>query len=181
MAIKKRTLVRLRRLLRSALQGRAANSPFRKPAITPNFYCPHCGKLLPFGANKCKYCLEEIDAERAEFNTAINFVLTQAISHANIISGFDPGVVVFIVVTVMNTFWLKQELYSAVPKIWITFEIISSLIWFLPIANIIYWFYAYGRWNVADDEYAAKKKDMRLSLRMWIAAYAFHLVLIFAF
>lgn len=75
--------------------------------------------------------------------------------------------------------WLKSEFYAEIPRLWIFIELVISVIWLLPIVAIIFWFYAYGRWKIADEEYESKKKSMWLSLRMWVAAYVLHIVLNF--
>jgi len=151
---------------------------FSKPAVYLNFYCPHCEQLLPHGTQCCPYCLEEIDEERSEFNVLINFALTQASSHANTISTGDPAIIFFVIGSLCIR-WLKSEFYAEIPKLWTFIELVVSLIWLLPIVAIIFWFYAHGRWKILDEEYESKKKSMWLSLKMWVAAYAFHVVLNF--
>lgn len=153
-------------------------SVFSKPAIHENFLCPHCGELLPYKTKRCNYCLEEIDAERASINAFIYFGLTQASSHANIISTLDPSIIFFVIGSLCIR-WLKLEFYSDIPRLWIVFEIICGLVWLLPLVGVILWLYRYGRWrNIENDEYQTKRKSMRLSLRMWLAAYIFHIGLL---
>ena len=67
------------------------------------------------------------------------------------------------------------------PKAWISFEIVFGLVWLLHLAAIVLWFYSHGRWRILDEEYESKKKSMWLSLRMWLAAYAFHIALVLIF
>jgi len=155
-------------------------SVFSKPAIHENFFCQHCHALLPYGTKQCKYCLKEIDEEHAKINAFINFQLTQASSHANIISTSDPAII-FFVFGALVTRLFKREFYVEIPSIWPFIEITFSLFWFLPVAAIIFWFYRYGKWKMIDDEeYQSKRQSMRLSLRMWLAAYVFHIILLIA-
>ena len=155
-------------------------SLFSKPDIVLNFYCPHCSELLPYGTKQCKYCLEKIEEERAEFNTTIYFVLTQANSMANTVGTGDPAVIIFVVVSLILR-WLKVELYEVIPGVWIAIEVLFGLVWLLPLAAVVIWLYSHGRWRIIDEEYESKKKSMWLSLRMWLAAYAFHVILILLF
>ena len=153
-------------------------SVFSKPAIHENFFCPRCRALLPYGTKQCKFCLEDIDDEYARINAFINFQLTQASSHANIISTFDPAIF-FSVIGSLCMRWLKWEFYIEIPRLWPFIEIAYSLVWLLPIAAIMLWFYRYGRWRIINsEEYQANRKSMKLSLRMWLAAYVFHIILL---
>ena len=156
-------------------------SVFSKPPIHENFFCPYCRRLLVFGTQQCEYCREEIDDEYAAVNAYIHFQLTQASSHANTISTCDPAIIFFAISSVCLR-WLKLEFYSDIPRLWILFEIIFSLFWLLPLVAIIAWFYRYRRWRIIDEpEYQSKRKSMRLSFRMWLAAYVFQVVLLVAF
>jgi len=156
-------------------------SVFSKPAIHENFFCPHCRRLLVYGTQQCNYCLEEIDEEYANVNAYIYFQLTQASSHANTVATLDPAIIFFAIASLCMR-WLKLEFYSAIPRLWIVFEIIFSLFWLLPLVAIIAWFWRYRSWrNVDESEYQSKRKSMRLSFRMWLAAYVFHVVLLVVF
>jgi RNA polymerase subunit RPABC4/transcription elongation factor Spt4 len=156
-------------------------SVFSKPAIHENFFCPHCHRLLAYGTQRCKYCHEEIDEEYARVNAYIHFQLTQASSQANTIGTLDPAVIFFAIASLCMR-WLKLEFYGEIPRLWTVFEIIFSLFWLLPLVAIIVWFYRYRRWRIIDeDEYQSKRKSMRLSFRMWLAAYVFQVVLLVAF
>jgi hypothetical protein len=155
-------------------------SIFSKPAIHENFSCPNCRRLLPSGTKRCKYCLEEIDDDYANLNAFLHFQLTQAISHANIIATFDPAIVFFVIASLCLR-WLKLEFYSDIPHLSIALEIVFGLVWLAPVVAIIIWFYRYGRWRIIDEEeYQSKRRSMKLSLRMWLAAYAFHVILVVA-
>jgi hypothetical protein len=50
----------------------------------------------------------------------------------------------------------------------------------LKIERAEFWLYSHGRWRIIDEEYECQKTSMRLLLRMWLAAYAFHVILILA-
>jgi hypothetical protein len=156
-------------------------SLFSKPAIHANFFCPHCRRLLPYGTSCCKYCLEDIDDEYAQVNAYIHFQLTQAISHANKIATFDPAIIFFAIASLCLR-WLKLEFFGETPRLWIVVAILFNLVWLLPLVGIIVWFYRYGRWRaIEEEEYQSKRKSMRLSLRMWLAAYIFQVVILVAF
>jgi hypothetical protein len=138
-------------------------SVFSKPAIHENFFCPHCRRLLAYGTERCKYCLEEIDDEYAKVNAYIHFQLTQASSHANTIATFDPAIIFFAIAS-LCLHWLKWQFFGEIPRLWIVFEIIFNLVWLLPLVAIIAWFYRYRRWRIIDEEeYHSKSKRMRLS------------------
>jgi hypothetical protein len=156
-------------------------SIFSRPAIHENFFCPHCHRLLVYGTKCCNYCLEEIDDEYAKVNTYIHFQLTQAISHANTISAFDPAIIFFAIGSLFLG-WLKLEFFGEIPRLWIVFAIGFNLVWLLPLVGIVVWFYRYGRWRtIEEEEYQSKRKSMKLSLRMWLAAYIFQVVILVAF
>lgn len=153
-------------------------SVFSKPPIHENFYCPHCRRLLPYGTKQCKFCHEEIDSEYAARNAFINFQLTQASSHASVISTLEPAIIFFVLGS-LGLRWLKGEFYRDIPRAWPFIEIAFGLVWFVPVAAIILWFYRYGKWRMIDDEsYQSDRKSMRLSLRMWLAAYVFHIIVL---
>ena len=156
-------------------------SAFSKPPIHENFYCPHCKRLLVLGAKQCPHCLEELDEGYAHTSAYINFQLTQAISHANMISTFDPAIIFFGIASVC-LLWLKSEMVAEVPRVWTLLSAAHSLVWLLPLVAIVGWFFRYGKWRIIDEEeFQSKRQSMRLSFRMWLAAYVVQAVLLLAF
>ena len=152
---------------------------FPDEEISLKLYCPQCGELLPAGTERCKYCYEEIDEERGEFNTAIHYILTSAIKFANNIGTNDPAVFFYIGVTFLSL-WLKWGLKDeGLYFVWVLLEIYNSL-WLGAAIIIIIWLFSYGRFNIIDDEYEQKKKEMKQSLIMWLAAYVFHYFIVFS-
>lgn len=151
---------------------------FPNDEINLSLYCPQCSELLPVGTKRCKYCYEEIDEERGQFNTAISFALTAATSSANTVGTFDPAVIIYFGVTLLGL-WLKWMFISeGLYYVWLALEIFN-VVWFLPLIGIIIWLFSHGRWRIVEDEYEEKKKAMRQSLAMWLAAYVFHYAVTF--
>jgi hypothetical protein len=157
------------------LPPREGRSLFSKPAIHENFRCPSCHELLPFGTKRCAFCSEEIDEKTAAIGAYLNFAITQGTSHANMITSFDPAVVIFLIAALAMRF-LKGEFYSEFPRVWIVFQVVVSLIWLLPLLGIFRWFMLYGRVRIVDEEFMAKRKGLQLSFRMWLAAYVVHVL-----
>ena len=152
---------------------------FTKHTFTLYFNCPYCNQTLPFLAEQCKYCGEEITDDQKGLNTLVNYALTTSASFANDVGSNDPAVVIYILVSFVSLF-LKWMLYDSLYYFWLGLEIFTTLVWFLPLIAILCWLRFHGRWNIIDDEYEQKKKEMWASLRLWLAAYGFHYILLFA-
>ena len=148
--------------------------------ITPCFRCYYCRAILKLGAKYCLFCLNDIDQERARKEAAVYVTVTKAIQSAFAITNRDLVVLVFIV----YTFWMRwsgREGFYDVPRGWLWAEVIFAVFWLIPIVAIIRWFYLHGKLTTEDEEYLSAKKEVRRSLRLWIAAQIFHLLLVIAY
>lgn len=155
------------------------NNLFPNDEIYLKLHCPNCSELLPFETKRCKYCYEEVDDERSEFNTAVYFVLTAANSTANSVGTNDPAVLIYLGTTLLSLLLKWMFISDGLYYVWVVLEVFNT-VWFLPLIAILLWFYFHGRWNILDDEYEQKKKAMRQSLAIWLAAYVFHYAVTFA-
>lgn len=148
--------------------------------ITPCFRCYYCRQVVALGAQSCPHCDSEIDQERAEKEAAAYTAVTKAIQSARNITNRDLAILLFII----YTFWMRwsgREAFSDVPRGWLWAEIIFAVGWLIPIIAIVRWFHLHGKLITEDDEYLTAKKDVRWSLRLWIAAQVFHLLLVIAY
>lgn len=148
--------------------------------ITPCFKCRCCRAILALGARHCPYCESEIDQERAQ-NEAIAYVTTtKAIQSADAITNRDLVILLFI----FYTFWMRwsgREAFYDVSRGWLWAEVIFAVGWLVPIVAITRWFYLHGKLTTEDEEYLIARKEVRRSLRLWIAAQVFHLLLVVAY
>ena len=135
---------------------------------------------MALGAKYCPHCLNEIDEEHAKKEAAVRTAVTKAIQSARNITNRDLVVLLFIV----YTFWMRwsgREAFYDVPRGWLWAEVIFAVGWLIPIIAITRWFYLHGQLKTEDEEYLAAKKDVRWSLKLWIAAQVFHILLVVAY
>jgi hypothetical protein len=142
---------------------------FLEPAITPYADCHTCGQLVVLGSEHCVHCGIKLDQEDLLPSAVINFSLTQACSAANSIRSFDVAVVFFLACS-LGSYLMEMPFWW----LWIP----MSLVWLLPLIVILRWFYRHGRWQLADPEYDAAKKEMRAGLKLWLAAHGFNALMI---
>jgi len=148
--------------------------------ITPCFQCHYCREIVALGAKNCPHCECEINQERAKKEAAAYVAVTRAIQAAGNITNRDLVVLLFIA----YTFWMRwtgREGFYEVPRGWLCAEIVFAVGWLVPILAITRWIYRYGSLTTEDEEYLKAKKDVRWSLRLWIAAQVFHLLLVLAY
>jgi hypothetical protein len=135
---------------------------------------------VALGAKHCPYCEIEIDQERAKKESAAYTAVTKAIQSARNITNRDLVVLLFII----YTFWMRwsgREAFYDVPRGWLWAEVIFAVGWLIPITAIRRWFYLHGKIITEDKEYLAAKKDVQWSLKLWIAAQVFHILLVVAY
>jgi hypothetical protein len=148
--------------------------------ITPCFQCYCCREIVALGAKYCPYCASEIDQERAEKEATSYIAVTKAIQSAGAITNRDLVVLLFII----YTFWMRwcgREAFYDVPRGWLWAEVIFAVCWLVPIVAITRWFYLHGKLITGDEEYLTAKKEVRWSLKLWLAAQVFHLLLVVAY
>ena len=148
--------------------------------ITPCFRCYYCREVVALGAISCPHCDNEIDQQRAKKEAAAFAVITKAIQSAGAITNRDLVVLLFIT----YTFWMRwsgREAFFDIPRGWLLVELIFAAGWLIPVIAITRWFYKYGRQTTDDEEYLAAKKEVKSSLRLWIAVHVFHLLLVVAY
>jgi hypothetical protein len=148
--------------------------------ITPCFECYYCKKIVVFGAKNCPYCESEVDQERAKREATAYVAVTKAIQAAGTITNRDIAVFLFL----FYTFWMRwsgREAFYDAPRGWLWAEVIFAIGWLIPVVAISRWFYLHGGLTTEDEEYLTAKKDVRWSLRLWIAAQVFHLLLVVAY
>ena len=129
--------------------------------------CHTCGERVLFGREVCPYCGITLDLEDLFPSAAINYVLTRAISSANDIRGGNIAVFLSLGITVF-------ALLGDMP-FW--FHLLNCSGWGVLII-ILLWFWKHGRWRINDREYESVKREMKGSLRMWLIANAFNLIVL---
>ena len=147
---------------------------------TPYFECPACRRLLPITTERCQYCGEPIDPEASKQSSALYVRTTNAINAARAITNRDYAILLFLIYTIYMR-WGGRNAFNDVPRAWMWAEVVFAVIWIFPLVFLIRWFLLHDRCNTVDQEYAVAKKEVRLSLRLWIAAHEFHVLLVFAY
>jgi hypothetical protein len=145
--------------------------------ITPCFQCFYCRETVVLGTLDCPYCESEIDQQRAAKAAAVYLVTTKAVQSAGIITNGDISVLLFL----LYTFWLGLSIRNAfpeAPQAWLWIEGFFALFWSLPVIASLRWLHRFGKLITRDADYVTAKKDVRWSLRLWVAAHIFHLLLV---
>lgn len=133
------------------------DSMFKAPAVHPFVECPNCKHLLEYGAGKCPRCREEIDSDYALLSAVIVHHNTQAVSLANTIKTAEPAAIISIGASIYSYFLGLPALFA-----------LSFLMPVISLLVILIWFFRFGRFKIGDDEYLKAKRDMKLSLKLWL-------------
>ena len=135
---------------------------------------------MALGAKYCPHCESEIDQECAKKEAAAYTAVTKAIQSGGKITNRDLVVLLFVTYTFCMR-WFGREAFYDAPRGWLWAEVIFAIGWLIPIIAIMRWFYLHGRLTTEDEEYLKAKRDVKWSLRLWIAVQAFHLLLVVAY
>lgn len=130
-----------------------------EPEITATGNCHSCNELVQLGTVKCQYCGTLLDQQRMMASARENFVITQAVSSANTIHTFRPAAYLFIAIAV-GRFLMDYSVRN---------NLLISVMWFLPVATIIGWFFKHGGRNSSDEDYLESRKKMKSDLLLWLA------------
>lgn len=133
------------------------DSLFTNPPVTPFVECPECKRLIDCKAKVCPHCREEIDAEYAKLSTTIIVYNTAACSSANTIKTAEYGALIVFVATLLGIWAFDPGLV-----------ILNLLTPTLAIAAIVVWFRRFGWFKLGDAEFEKAKRDMRISIVLWI-------------
>jgi hypothetical protein len=133
-------------------------SKLHRPAVEPFVECPNCKRLLRYGTSVCPDCREEIGEEYSLLSASIHHFNTQACSAANEVKGGEPIIVLLSASAAFSFFMDWRGLY-----------VLSFFTPLLSIFLIVMWFRRYGKWAAGDEEYAAARRRMSQSLKLWLA------------
>lgn len=157
---------------------------FLDPSVHLFSKCPNCEKLIPIKTKgeefytedkNCQNCGFEFNSYELLQNLAINTIVTQAVSSANSITGFDLAVVIFIplIIFLLFIFPLFAPVFVFI-KIAFLFNISVN---FLPVIICIRWLLKFGRWQFEDEEFTESKKKVKSTLFLWVVAHIFSMIL----
>lgn len=130
----------------------------KKPAVVPFVECPNCKRLLEYGAARCPTCREEIEPEYAYISAVVVCHNTQAVSSANTIKTAEPAAIIIFMASLCAVFLKSPSL--------LVVNLITPL---LSLLAIFVWFYRYGKFKAGDEEYLRAKREMKASLKLWLA------------
>lgn len=133
------------------------DSLFTNPAVTPFVECPGCKRLIECEAKVCPHCREEIDPEYAKVSRAVTVYNTAACSSANTIKTAEYGALIVFLATLIGVWAIDPGLV-----------IVNLLTPILSIAAIVVWFRRFGWFRFGDAEFEKAKRDMRISMLLWI-------------
>jgi len=130
---------------------------------TPFVECPNCEKLVRVGVNRCPDCYENIPEAYALNSAAAVVANTVACDVANSIKAFDSFAVLAGIGSAV--IYLLDLYVSGSPKLFY-----FCLLWSaMPLTSVLLWLYRFGNFKLGDDEYLCAKRDLRRSLRLWLA------------
>jgi RNA polymerase subunit RPABC4/transcription elongation factor Spt4 len=141
------------------------DSMLKKPAVTPFVECPNCKRLIEYGAEKCPACREEIGGDYALVSAMVVVHNTQACSQANTIKTGDYA-------AFLSIFVALYAYALGAPGMFL----VALATPFMALLVIGVWFYRFGKFHIGDDDYLKAKRDMRGSLKLWLALLFVELV-----
>ena len=137
------------------------DSPFTDPAVSPFAECPTCKRLIAPKVEFCPHCREPIDPQYAQLSTYIVVFNTAACSSANTIKTAEYAAIIVFVATLLGVILFAPTLALV--------NVVNSV---MSIAAIVLWFRRFGRFRFGDADYEKAKRDMRISLVLWIVLLA---------
>lgn len=137
------------------------DSSFTDPAVSPFAECPTCKRLIAPTVEFCPHCREPIDSQYAQLSTFIVVFNTAACSSANTIKTAEYAAIIVFVATLLGVILVAPTLALV--------NVVNSV---MSIAAIILWFRRFGRFRFGDADYEKAKRDMRISLVLWIVLLA---------
>lgn len=132
-------------------------SLFTNPAVTPFVECPGCQRLIGCETKMCPHCREEIDPEYARASRAVIIYNTAACGSANTIKTAEYGALIVFVATLIG-------IWAVTPAL----AIVNLLTPVISVAAIVVWFRRFGWIKFGDAEFEKAKRDMRISLGLWM-------------
>ncbi|HEX8455734.1 MAG TPA: hypothetical protein VF656_00290 [Pyrinomonadaceae bacterium] len=129
-----------------------------RPAVTPFVECPNCGRLIEYGVAHCPACREEISEDYAQLSASVVVHNTQACSLANTIKSGDYAAIVS-GLAAFYAYAFSRHGYFLVA--------IATPVGFLLAIGL--WFRRYGKFPIGDEDYLKAGRDMRASLKLWLA------------
>jgi RNA polymerase subunit RPABC4/transcription elongation factor Spt4 len=139
-------------------------------AVVPFVECPNCEQLLEYGAETCPRCREEIDPGYGLVSAVVVHHNTQAFAVANTIKTFDPFA--YIAIPLSAVIYLIDTYAVGAPALFY-----FVLAWpAIPLLVILRWFKSYAPFRAGDEEFTRAGRDMRGSLRLWLAILAVQVV-----
>lgn len=141
---------------------------FLDPEVSLSGNCHTCNEPILFAQEHCPYCGIKLDHEDMVPNVINHFLIDQAITSANSVLTFDVGVYIFLGTSLLR-FLIGFPMW---------FSLATSLAWVLPFLIVIKWFRRHGKWDSRDEEYLSKRKQMKHSFWLWLAAHFFNAIII---
>ena len=149
------------------IERKMSDSMFKRPPVVPFVECPNCKHLLEYGAERCPSCREEIDSDYALVSAVVVQHNTQAISLANTIKTGEPAAFIIFFTSLIGYFLGSPAIF-----------IVNLITPVLSLLVILLWFYRYRSFKIGDEEYVKAKRDMRASLKLWLAVLGVQMIVI---
>jgi len=141
-----------------------------EPVVEPFVQCPNCGRMLRPGVGSCPECSQVITAEYARSNVVAVVLRSQACDMASEVKAFDPAAVILFILTAVAFAWVAsgREMSLSFPVL----VLLSAVL----LLSVLVWFHRYGRLADDDNEYLRAKREMKGSLKLWLALLAVQLI-----
>ncbi|MBX7173591.1 MAG: hypothetical protein K1X72_21665 [Pyrinomonadaceae bacterium] len=146
--------------------------------------CPNCEKLIRVKSNGQELYIEEKNCQDCGFefnsgeilqNLIKNTIITQAVSSASTLTGFDLAVFIFLPVIIFFLF-----VFPIVFPVFIFIKasfFFLTLTYLLPVFVCIRWLLKFGRWQFNDEEFIESKKNVKSTLKLWIVTHIFSIMM----
>jgi hypothetical protein len=119
---------------------------------------------------RCPDCQELIDEGYAFFSALHVVVITQACSFANSIKYIDLMAILVLGISVYVYFLNEPWLF-----------ILTPIMAAVPLFAVVLWFFRFGGFKFAEDDFQRAKREMRASFILWLGILVVQLIALATF
>ncbi len=143
------------------------------PNVAVTVRCPACNEVVLYEREQCPYCGIKLDKQKLQASAISTLAVDRAISSANTIRTFNPGAVLFLIVSFINPFLSSMDLPIRV-EFYFTYVCLGAL------AIVGAWFGTHGKLPSQEPDYLSAKQTIKKSFLLWLAVNVVNLTLLIA-